>query len=655
MNEIYQQAVGLIKQAKIDSAIEILKPLINSDSLEPQILRVYADCLLQKKDLLTALKTLNQLVLIESANAATFHDIAGLHFQLGNVDEALSFFERTTRLDPTLSKAWHFSGICHAQKKQMEKAYECFAAAEESDPLKAKIQDAYQALESGNLEESLSLAELILAQSPSNPRALHILAMVMSYHGNFDKALHFTQQALKFSPYNLSLWNLFIQLNKSLADYEQAMIAAKRLIEYEPSNIQNYVLLTSVLVDAGRFEEAEQYYHQMLDNEQLKDFTHLQLGHTYKTLGETQKSIQRYEFCTESADYKGVAYWGLANISEYSFSEQQVDKITALLTDPDISQEQASQLGFALAKVYEQRKDFKASYATYASANLNKGDISFNPAKHAAKLDAVKKTFNAELFAKFKPFTTSRIKPIFIVGMPRAGSTLVEQILASHSKVEATMELKTLPAIARRVYKQSCYKNKNTSGDLSLFTSQDWKAMGDLYMELSEVYRTDKPYFVDKLPPNFQHIGLIQLILPDAIIIDVRRHPMACGFGIFKQYFAKGHEYAYDQAHIASYYSDYLKLMGHWHEVLPNKVYQLSYEGLVKQPDVEIRALLAHCNLHFEDACLRPHETSRYVRTASSDQVRKPINDHGVNQWRNYENELKILEDALGREILEQF
>jgi tetratricopeptide (TPR) repeat protein len=655
MNQIYQQAIAFLKQSNIEGAINLLKSHVNIENADPRILRIYAECNLHQKELKTALNTLMHLTRIEPDNAVTLNDIAGVHFQLGNFDEALEYFTQATSLDPGMSKAWHFLGICFAQKNQMGKAYECFTAAEESDPLKLQIENAYKVLESGDIQQSLSLAEQILAQSPSNPRGLHIIAMVMSYHGNFEKAVQFVQQALKYSPYNLSLWSLFTQLSKNLADYEQAMIAAKRLIEYEPTNIQNYVLLTGILVDAGQFEEAVHFYHQMLNNESVTDFTHLQLGHTYKTLGDTEKCIQHYEQCTDSADYKGAAYWGLANISEYIFSDQQISKISALLSDPDVNQEQACQLGFALGRIYEQRHDFEASYAAYASANLNKGDISFNPAQHSIKLEAVKTAFSAELFGKFLQFESSTVTPIFIVGMPRAGSTLVEQILASHSKVEATMELKTLPAIARRAYKQSCYKNNNNSGDLSLFTSQDWQQLGDLYLELSAIYRTNKPYFIDKLPPNFQHVGLIQLILPSAIIIDVRRHPMACGFGIFKQYFAKGHEYAYNQAHIASYYSDYLKLMEHWQKVLPNKVYQLSYESLVKQPEVEIKTLLAHCKLDFEDACLSPHKTSRYVRTASSDQVRKPINDQGLNQWCHYRKDLSVLENALGAEILEQF
>ncbi|MDF2178540.1 sulfotransferase [Aliiglaciecola sp. CAU 1673] len=655
MKTVFEQALARLQASDLEGALNLLSPLMHQGQPDQKSLRLYADCLLQQRQYDQALRALEKLLSLEPDNAQLLNDIAGLHYQAGRFSEAINYFVQATTIQPTLSKAWHFLGICYANVGKMDKAYKAFNQAEECDPCKPQIEQAYNLFQQGNHQDAQKHAQAVLQQAPQHSRAKHLIAMLLSHQGQFDQAAQYVQQALQHSPYNLSLWSLLAQLNTQLADYEEAAVAARRLLEYEPDNLNHRVMLAGILVNAGLFAEAEEQYLQLLTTHEYSDFAHLQLGHNYKTLGETAKAIEHYEKALQAREYKGAAYWGLAAVSSYQFSKQQVQAITAGITDPDIPQEQACQLAFALGRILEQKKDFKGSFKAYRTGNLNKTEIAFDPAKHKTKLQAVKQAFSPEIMSRQSTTKTRDCTPIFVVGMPRAGSTLVEQILASHSQVEATMELKTLPTIARRLYQLTCIKNRNNSGDLSAITPEEFAGFGDLYLELSKVYRSGKPFFIDKLPPNFQHCALIQLILPNAIIIDVRRHPMACGFGIYKQYFAKGHEYAYNLEHIAGYYRDYVELMDHWHSLMPGKIYELGYEKLVENPAAEIGKLLAHCHLPLEQGCLTPHKNNRYVRTASSEQVRQPINDKGLYQWRHYEQDLAPMAKALGEELLARF
>ena len=339
----------------------------------------------------------------------------------------------------------------------------------------------------------------------------------------------------------------------------------------------------------------------------------------------------------------------------HSFSDEDTAAMQGLAEDDEIKTELRTQAAFALAKALEDSGQYADAFRWYKKANDLRIDINFESATNREGIDKLISTFTPSLLDTGIPADVGGPTPIFITGLPRSGSTLVEQILASHSQIEGTMELVNLPNIVRLITIDGGKHDFPYPTSLTKFTKEELLAYGQAYMDSTAVYRTDKSFFIDKLPTNFDKIGLIRMILPQAIIIDARRHPLDCGLSCFKQHFASGHHFSYSLENIGHYYSDYLRLMDHWDQVLPHKVQCVQYENVVSNTEETIRKLLEHCGVPFEESCLRFFENKRAVRTASSEQVRQPIYDKSVHYWKNFETELQPLIDTLGQETLARF
>jgi hypothetical protein len=307
-----------------------------------------------------------------------------------------------------------------------------------------------------------------------------------------------------------------------------------------------------------------------------------------------------------------------------------------------------------LRKLQKNLNYYKKAFEYYSKGNDIRPDVKFDKENFSDSITELLNAHSSNILQKQSSRNLSPT-PIFIVGLPRSGTTLVEQILASHSKVEATCELTNLPAIAREMGAGGRRGNLDGKQSLKKYDEMSLNEFGQNFLDATAIFRTDKPYFIDKLPTNFHLVGTIHMILPDAKIIDVRRHPLDVGFSNFKQHFSGGHEFSYDLENIGHYYNGYLRIMDHWDNLLPGKVNCLNYEKLVRDPDREIRTLLAHCELEFEESCLNFHKNCRPVSTPSSEQVRQPIHSKNVSYWCNFENELKPLIDALGAVTLDRF
>ena len=363
-----------------------------------------------------------------------------------------------------------------------------------------------------------------------------------------------------------------------------------------------------------------------------------------------------YRKAIELSPSIGEIYWSLANLKTFEFTDEDIARMRERFRPDDGDPDDQGHLAFALGKAFEDREDFDRSFQYYEQGN----SIRARHHRHNMKINIMDtarqiKSLDAGFFAARASHGCTAADPIFVVGLPRSGSTLVEQILASHSQVEGTTELPDIIAISRKLGAAS---RENPAGKypeiLAGLPPETFRELGQGYIETTRVQRTDTPYFIDKMPNNFRHIGLIHLILPNARIIDARRHPMGACFSGFKQLFASGQTFTYDLKGIAYYYRDYIKLMDHWDEVLPGRVHRVQYEDMVNNTEFEIRRLLEHCGLEFEEQCLRFYETERAVRTPSSEQVRQPVYMHGLEQWRNYEAHLGPLKDALGP-LLERY
>ena len=368
-------------------------------------------------------------------------------------------------------------------------------------------------------------------------------------------------------------------------------------------------------------------------------------GHALKTVGRSVDCAAAYSKAVDQAPSLGEAWWSLANMKTYRFSEADLAAMEAQLARDDLGEDDRLHLDYALGKAHEDAGRYAESFAHYArGAALRRAQVPYDPAVMTRHVARCKTVLTAQLFASRAGQGCPAPDPIFVLGLPRAGSTLVEQILASHSAVEGTMELPDVTAMARRLKDGAAYPEV-----LATLGPEDLKALGEEFLERTRVQRkTDRPLFIDKMPNNWAHVGLIALMLPNARIIDARRHPMGCCFSGFKQHFARGQNFSYGLEDIGRYYADYVELMAHFDTVLPDRVHRVIYESMIEDPEAQIRAPLANCALPFAESCLNYHQTDRAVRTASSEQVRRPIFKDAVEHWQNYESWLDPLKTALG-------
>lgn len=393
------------------------------------------------------------------------------------------------------------------------------------------------------------------------------------------------------------------------------------------------------------YDEAIELYETILDLEPLNTDVMLSMGHLYKTAGQINKSIESYINAFGRDKYFGDSYWSLANLKTYKFTEEQIQSLQEMVKDEFVPDEEKVFMYFSLGKAYEDMGKYKESFDFYKSGNeYQRSNSSYSKEDFSEECKNQISVCNRDLFEVKKDWGCDAKDPIFILGLPRAGSTLTEQILASHSMVEGTHELPNILAIAHKLNLRQAQEEESRYPDILLSLSEpQLKAIGESYISDSEIFRTDKPYFIDKMPNNFRHIGLINLILPNAKIIDIRRDSMAGCFSCYKQLFAEGQEFTYGLDDLASYYNDYVELMDHWKEVLPNKILSVQYEDLVGDLENSVRRILDYCELPFEQDCVEFYKSKRAVKTPSAEQVRQPIFKEGLDYWKNYEPYLSDL------------
>lgn len=376
---------------------------------------------------------------------------------------------------------------------------------------------------------------------------------------------------------------------------------------------------------------------------------YVQLGHAYKTAGDYEQAIQSYRQAYIKEQSHGDAYWSLANIKTYQFSEAELSQMEGLLKVQTTKVEDKIHICFALGKAYEDREAFESSFSYYHMGNsLKRQSSGYNADNSTMLIDQQIKFTNRALFQEKAEQGNMSSAPIFILGLPRAGSTLLEQILASHSLVDGTRELHNILGIALKLRGRIANSEPEYPKNLSQLSSEQLKALGDSYIRETQPYRQGAPYFIDKMPNNFVHIGLIKLILPNAKIIDARREPMACCFSGYKQLFGEGQDFSYGLKDIGQYYRDYERLMKHWDEVFPEQILRVQHEELVNNFEFQVRRILNYCGLPFEQTCIEFYKTKRNVHTPSAQQVRQPISTKGIAQWKNYAPFLEELESALG-------
>lgn len=571
--------------------------------------------------------------------------------ELGRTREAVRAFDRASALEPRLSEAWR--GLAEGlellgDRAGAEKALARQLRASTRDPV---LIEAASAL----ADDRLAVAEQILRErlraDPADVAAIRMLAETGARLGRYADAEGLLVRCLELAPnFAAARHNLATMLYRQNKNLEA--LAEIEVLTTKDARHPGYANLhAAILARLGEYDRAIAVYERVLADYPNQPKGWMSYGHALKTVGRQADSVAAYRKALDLAPTLGEAWWSLANLKTVRFGQADLAAMTAALDAPDLSDDDRLHLRYALGKAHEDAGEWDVSFAHYAAgAAIRREQLGYDPEENASDTARTKAVFTPAFLAARAGQGCPAPDPIFIVGLPRSGSTLVEQILASHSLVEGTMELPDLIVMARRLGGKTATRAQSAYPEvLADLSSDDLRALGEEFLERTRVQRkTDKPFFIDKMPNNFAHAGLIHLILPNAKIIDARRHPLGCCFSGFKQHFARGQAFSYGLTDIGRYYADYVELMAHFDAVLPGRVHRVIYEAMIADPEAEIRALLDHCGLPFEAACLSPHENDRAVRTASSEQVRRPIFQDAVEHWRNFESHLAPLKQALG-------
>ena len=570
---------------------------------------------------------------------AAAHDAYGdLMLATGRAERAVAAYEKALRLDParpaTLAKI--------ERARQVAGAAEAGSAGGRKTPrtrmaFAKEIGEAELLQDAGDFDKAEDICRDILRKDPDHVEAVRLLAGIASQHKRFREAEIFLLRATSLAPGYARAWADLVDVQREQEKYDEAIASALRLVEIEPDKAESHMVYAGVVGAAGRHEDAIAAYRRAVELAPRKSAAMCGMAHHLKTIGAQEEAIAQYRACISTRPDHAEAYWSLANLKTFRFREAEVAAMETLVNEGKLPDGSLCMVHNALGLEYEARGDFDRAFANFERCNsLRRKQESYDPVDTEATHDRVIRFFDAE---RLQQGTADDVHPvpIFIVGLPRSGSTLIEQILASHSQVEGTHELSDLSKLVRSYRGRRTQLFPETLGGLK---SEGWARLGREYLERTRKHRRGAPFFIDKNPNNFVFAGLLKLAMPNAKVINARRHPADSCFGSYKQLFASGQPFTYDLTELGEYYLQYRRLMDHWHRVLPGFVLDVHYEHVVADLESEVRRMLDFCGLPFEAACLDFHETRRPVKTASSEQVRRPIYSSSIDLWRNYEAHL---------------
>jgi tetratricopeptide (TPR) repeat protein len=583
---------------------------------------------------------------------------AAAHYELGlalssagQSDSAIAALRRAVKLKPDLTHAWLALAdllMSAGDAAGADVAYAWHIKTSIRDP---RLLQAAAALCENRIAAAETQLREHLKQHPTDVTAIRMLAEVAARIGRYRDAESLLVRCLALAPsFTAARHNYAIVLHRQ-NKVAAALQEVDGLLAQDPRNPGYLSLQAAILAKIGDLDGSIQIYADVLAAHPEQAKIWMSYGHALKTAGREAQSVKAYKKCIELQPQLGEAYWSLANLKTLTFTPAEVAAMQAQLDRSDLTDVDRFHFHFAMGKALEDAGSYPVSFEHYAQGNrLRRAGISYSAADTSAHVERSKVVFTRQFFAERAGFGAEARDPIFIVGLPRSGSTLLEQILASHSAVEGTMELPDINSISRAVNEAAKRNGTPKYPDaLASLSAADCRALGEQYLAQTRIQRkSDAPFFIDKMPNNFAHIGLMHLALPNAKIIDARRNPLACCFSGFKQHFAMGQNFTYSLEDIGRYYRDYVDLMAHFDVVLPGSVHRVVYEEVIDDIEAQVRRLLDYCELPFEENCLRFYENERAVRTASSQQVRKPIFRDGVEHWRHYEAWLTPLKDALG-------
>jgi len=645
--QVYERAVTALREGRVDEAEQHCRRALPALGKEPNLMCLLGEISLRQRRPQEAQTWYGKVLRQRPGYPRALEGMGLALLADGKAKEAVDFLGRAVEAAPRRSATRFALGRALAEAGRGAESEQAVQEGFRLNPRKAALARAEEAQLQGRLDEAEKILRETLAQDPDNPRALRMLGMLALEANRFKAARRMLERAVELEPGLVMGWNDLANFHMKQDRYDEALALVEKAIALDPKMAHSYLMRGNVLSKAQRHEEALAAYDEALAIHPLNPGALSGKGHVLKTIGRQQESIEAYRQCIRAHPHFGEAYWSLANLKTFEFEDEEVEVMERMVREPELADEPKVNFYLSLGKHYENRGDYDRAFENYRQGNdLRRGHEVYDPVQTHFIHDRIIEVFDREFFAARAGWGDPDPSPILVVGLPRSGSTLIEQILASHSMVEGTMELpdlaRTIAELSKRAPGKSEYPEAVAPLDAAAVA-----ALGRRYLETTARYRTPLPRFIDKMPNNFAGIGFLHLILPNAKVINARRHPLDSCLGSYKQLFFKGQSFTYDQFELGDYYLEYQRIMDHWREVLPGKVLDVHYEDMVADQEGQTRRILDYLGLPFEEQCLRFYETERAINTASSEQVRQPIYTRAVHFWRNYEHHLGELIETL--------
>jgi len=648
------EATQAVKENRFEDALSLFEIILKDhpDNIDALYLASVSSRYLKKFD--DSQKYIEHLLLNAPDMGRAYQELGHINRDMKNDEKAVINYRQACELNPALLASWKMLYQYFVKNKNQPAADHAQQQIKKLESLPAALLYIDQILNEGRLGLAERQCRAFLKKNPTHTYAMSLLSEIANRLGYFDDAEFLLEKAVEFKPNDGDLRMQYAAILRKKQKFAKTMEQVNILCDQYPDNPIYQAQKASEIMQNGDHLQAIKMFDDILHKNPYNFSTHTSKGHAQKTLGKTDKAIKSYQSAYQIKPDHGESYFSLANLKTYSFNTDELNSMRNQVERVDLSLRDKSYFHFALAQACESIGEYDEAFLHLEKGNKIKNDQSkYSIERMDAELQAQIDVCDEDFFKDLGSGGHATKDPIFILGLPRAGSTLVEQILASHSLIDGTLELPNILSIAQSLRGDDIYgKLGNYPKSMKSLSLEQRESFGKSFIEDTRMHRKDAPMFTDKMPNNFRHIGLIHLIMPNAKIIDARRYPLDCCFSMFKQLFAQGQEFSYGLAEAGSYYRSYVKLMDHWDKVLPNKILRVNNEDVIEDLEGQVKRMLDFLELPFEEECISFHETDRSVRTASSEQVRQPINKKGMGRWKPYAKNLRPLLESIGEELL---
>ena len=636
----FDNAVNLLKDNNLNESIEQLHEILKVFPKHKDSIDLISDLFIKINEPKKALIYINEYLSISKNSQKHLENKYKIYLYLGEDKNAFKVLKSLHENYPSIRTARTISNY-YLSNNDEEKSDLIIQSFFEKNKSYSDLYKGIRHAKAGRNKLAEESYKNVLSKDNKNVDALRLLGLLAFKNNNHDIAEKLLIRAIQLDPYFHLLWDNLAKVFRVQNKLEESKKAFENLIKLDPKNNEAFVALGTIYNKLAQYKDGINSYKKALKLNDNNARVYLSMGHALKTLGNRKECEDSYLKAIKLFPLSGEGYWSLANLKTYTFNESQIQAMKSAIKE-DMHEQEKIQMMFALGKAYESKKDFKESFKFYNDGNwMQRKTVEYNAEENSKSIDLTIDFFKQNKEQLNFDSGISSKDPIFILGLPRAGSTLLEQILSSHSMIEGTEELHNIMTIGRRI--RTTNDSKNYLNNLLDLNKENISSYGNMYIDETRWARKDNNFFIDKMPNNFPHIGLIKMILPNAKIIDARRNPLDGCFSCFKQYFAKGQHFTYDLDDVARYYKDYLKIMKFWNNYFPDEIHTVCYENVINNPEQEVRLMLKYLGLDFETSCMDFHKSSRPVKTASSEQVRQPIYKSGMNYWENYEDDLSTL------------